>query len=239
MDPNLYFRFAIPGWTFFFAALIMAYACGIQEAIQRFSGLFCNQAVLAVAVTVAVAFLAAPAIGFLANTLVVAFCEAFRIGPIYSNVPLRLSERARTILPAHPSTALLRERERDKTLAAALMVHFEYRLDNSETIDWRRRQRAAFFGNWAHAVSMLTGIILTWGLGRECRLTWVLAAAIMCLQFGSAFIFNAHRSAQYAKYQQRIWADSLTNGQISKFLQLTGTGMDSDKESASHEDTED
>ena len=227
MDPNLYFRFAIPGWTALFAASIMVLASGqLSSLVSTFEETPCFAAVAAVVL----AFLGAPAFGFLANTGVVAFCEFSRRGPVYSDTFLDLRDRVLRILPDHKTLKALVD-NKDKATAAALIAHFEYRTDPEPLLMWRRRQRAAFFGNWGNAIAVVFGTGVTWRLWGESRLIWLLVAGLTNLVFVCMLVFNASRSARMAEYQQRIWADSLTNAHIHRLLTSKGTGMDREDDS--------
>ncbi len=232
MDPNLYFRFAIPGWTAFFAAFIMALASGLDEVIARLPSSLCDaQAVLSAAVALAVAFLGAPAFGFLLNTLIVAVCMWRGWGPYYSETYRRFRDRVRQAL-GEPDPVEELPGSEDKDMSIAIVAHFEYRTDTPELLEWRRRARAAFFANLANAVAVVFGVAVTapaWTWSR-----WFLIAPFAALNmlFVLCFVFVGLRSPRVAEYQLGTWVDSLTHDQIRDFMRHKGCGTN-DKKPAS------
>ena len=123
MDPNLYFRFAMPGWTAFFAASVMLLATG---NLGSFISIFEEMPSFATLAAGILAFLGAPAFGFLANTVVVAFCDLQRIGPVYSKVFRVLLDRAKKVCHQQPALRQCLDKldKDDEATAAALMALF-------------------------------------------------------------------------------------------------------------------
>lgn len=221
MDPNLYFRIAIPAWSGLIAAGIMVLASGGPWPARIASELGKNDVA-----TVAVALLGAPSIGFLLNAFVIAFCETVHVGPVYSSLFQDFKDDVLNALSDNEPRKRIRESVA-RAQPAAVVAHFEYRADTSVLLDWRRRQRTAFFANWSNVVAITLGTALTYpvwlsAISRGPR-PWLGFAINAAVALVLAFI--AQRSKRISDDQQRIWANSLDQGDIRVFLDGKGSGL--------------
>jgi hypothetical protein len=231
MDPNLHFRTAIPGWMGFLAASLVIWGNGRSWfSLLNVPTSRCNDAA-ALAGALAVAFLGAPAAGYLANTLVIAATELSKRGPAHSRLFDSFKNKVLDSIPGTCSAHMSLRRAIEASSGGALVAHFEYRVDTGILLEWRRRQRAAFFANWANVVAILCGTIISALLvhGRlgwtQGRFWWILGGIVCNLGLALAMAYVAAVSLRTSDGQQRIWADSLTRNDIRAFLRGKGKGL--------------
>lgn len=96
MDPNLQFRFAMPGWSLALTIISLFWARGITlEQVIKLLGLSGqpNATLVAAVLAFAAAFLGAPAIGFILSTVVTSVFDAMGVGPMHSKVFEKFQER--------------------------------------------------------------------------------------------------------------------------------------------------
>jgi hypothetical protein len=231
MDPNLQFRFAVPGWVGVIAFLSIGWATGASwftELTEPHS----NQALPAALA----AILAGPSVGFLLNTVVIAICHLFKKGPEHGKCLLRFSERVKDVC----SSERLAEKPRlvevlSKLQTPVVVAHFEYRTDPEAMLGWRRRQRAAFFADWSAVLAIILGVCLglsftvpDWlatSVPSTIVLVRLLTVVFVWLVLVSCLALLAGISEFNAEQQQMIWAESWTDDDIEEFLATYGTGF--------------
>lgn len=218
MDTNLYFRFMIPPWIGAIAAVLVNWAAG-GHWITSLAGADDKDLV-----TLAIAVLASPAAGFLLSTFVVTGCHVLKRGPEYQkcfDTFKKRVETAATDVDHEKGTQIAGAMKRIK--GAAVVAYFEYRTDSDTMLQWRRRQRAAFYVNSSSVLAIIFGVIVAiismptvnW------RLFLVPPGLLLLI---AALLYNCVQSRTFGDAQQAMWLQSLSDEDIRSLLGKYGPG---------------
>ena len=94
---------------------------------------------------------------------------------------------------------------------AAVVAHFEYRTDPPPLLEWRRRQRAAFFADWATVLAIVYGILIGLVLNGvpwwACTLLAVTMLALATLTYALRRIRSRHdfATSDEGTLQRGLW----------------------------------